>query len=59
MGSCPHCEFTGKADVEELSSHNGENDQFYRGQLVCPDCSTILGAVQSYGIEGGTDDGVF
>jgi hypothetical protein len=59
MGTCPHCGFEGEATVEELGSHEGETEQFYRGQLVCPDCDAILGGVQSYGMQAPEDDGVF
>lgn len=59
MGSCPHCDFTGKADVEQLDGHGGDHERFYRGQLVCPNCDAILGGVQSYGMKADTDDQLF
>lgn len=59
MGSCPHCDFTGEANVEELVNHDGEFEDFYRGQLVCPDCDAILGGIQSYAMKADSDDELF
>lgn len=59
MGSCPHCDFSGKAELEEIGSHEGDLEQFYRGQLVCPSCDAILGGVQSYSMKADTDDQLF
>jgi len=59
MGECPHCGFTGEAAVEELGNHDGDLEQFYRGQLVCPECDAILGGLQSYAMKADTDETFF
>jgi hypothetical protein len=59
MGTCPHCGFEGEASVEELAAHDGDDEQFYRGQLVCPDCDVILGGLQSYGMRADADGAFF
>lgn len=54
MGNCPHCEFTGNAHIEWIQEPDYETptgafsgSDTAIGQMVCPDCDTILGGVYS------------
>lgn len=54
MGKCPHCGFTGTAEIEQISHEDNNVYSQQTGQLVCPSCDAILGGTQSFSYKGPT-----